>query len=54
MILTARNASHRFVFRLRYGSERYLVDEPLLLRYTAELGGQSADPLKTTVVQNRR
>ena len=36
------------------GSERYLVDEPLLLRLTGELGGQLADPLKTTVVQNQR
>jgi SAM-dependent methyltransferase len=36
------------------GSERYLVDEPLLLKLTAELGGQLLDPLKTTVVQNQR
>jgi hypothetical protein len=36
------------------GSERYLVDETLLLRLTAELGGQPADPLKTTIVQNQR
>jgi hypothetical protein len=36
------------------GSERYLVDEALLVQLTAELGGQWADPLKTTVVQNRR
>jgi len=41
-------------FRLPDGSERYLVDEPLLLRFTAELGGQLADPLKTTIVQNQR
>ncbi len=41
-------------FRLPDGSDRYLVDEPLLLRYTGELGGQLADPLKTTVVQNQR
>jgi len=41
-------------FRLPDGSERYLVDEPLLLRRTAELGGQLADPLKTTIVQNQR
>ena len=41
-------------FRLPDGSERYLVDEALLLRLTAELGGQLADPLKTTVVQNQR
>jgi tellurite methyltransferase len=36
------------------GSERYLVDEELLLRLTQELGGQLMDPLKTTVVQNQR
>ena len=41
-------------FHLPDGSERYLVDEPLLLRLTTELGGQLADPLKTTVVQNQR
>jgi SAM-dependent methyltransferase len=41
-------------FRLPDGSERYLVDEPLLLRLTAELRGQLADPLKTTIVQNQR
>jgi tellurite methyltransferase len=36
------------------GSERYLVDEELLVNLTEELGGQLADPLKTTVVQNQR
>ncbi len=36
------------------GSERYLVDEALLVELTAELGGQLADPLKTTIVQNQR
>jgi tellurite methyltransferase len=36
------------------GSERYLVDEPLLLRITAERGGELLDPLKTTVVQDQR
>lgn len=41
-------------FRLPDGTERYLVDEELLLRLTAELGGQLADPLKTTIVQNQR
>jgi tellurite methyltransferase len=47
-----RVAGRRFF--LPDGSERYLVDEDLLLRFTAELGGQMADPLKTTVVQNQR
>jgi len=41
-------------FQLPDGSERYLVDEALLLRFAAESGGQLADPLKTTVVQNQR
>ena len=36
------------------GSERYLVDEALLARTTAALGGELADPLKTTVVHGKR
>ena len=40
--------------RLPDGSERYLVDEALLMRLTQELGGQLLDPLKTTIVQNQR
>lgn len=36
------------------GSERYLVDEAMVLRLTEELGGQLLDPLKTTVVQDQR
>jgi len=41
-------------FQLPDGSERYLVDEALLMKLTEQLGGQLADPLKTTVVQNQR
>ena len=41
-------------FQLPDGSERYLVDEALLLKLTEELGGHLVDPLKTTVVQNQR
>lgn len=41
-------------FLLPDGSERYLVDEALLVKLTQELGGQLVDPLKTTVVQNQR
>ena len=41
-------------FLLPDGSERYLVDEPLLMRATKTLGGTLVDPLKTTVVQNQR
>ena len=40
--------------RLPDGSERFVVDEPMLLRITAELGGQLLDPLKTTVVHGQR
>lgn len=36
------------------GSERYLVDEALLASIADRLGGELADPLKTTVVQNQR
>ncbi|MBI4910544.1 MAG: class I SAM-dependent methyltransferase [Acidobacteria bacterium] len=41
-------------YRLPDGSDRFLVDEAILARYTAELGGRMEDPLKTTVVQNQR
>jgi len=40
--------------RLPDGTERYLVDEPLLSEWTRELGGEALDPLKTTVVQGQR
>lgn len=36
------------------GSERFLVDQDYLLELTARLGGALVDPLKTTVVQDRR
>ena len=41
-------------FALPDGTERYLVDAPLLTELTAELGGSLVDPLKTTVVQDLR
>jgi hypothetical protein len=41
-------------FILPDGSERYLVDEALLIDLTAKMGGQLLDPLKTTVVQDQR
>ncbi len=41
-------------FALPDGTERFLVDEPYLLDLTSGLGGTLADPLKTTVVQDRR
>jgi tellurite methyltransferase len=36
------------------GTQRYLVDEPLLMKYTHQLGGKLLDPIKTTVVQDQR
>ncbi len=36
------------------GSERYLVDETMLLNYTGKLGGQLFEPIKTTNVQGMR
>jgi tellurite methyltransferase len=41
-------------FALPDGSERYLVDEPMLMNLTSRLGGTLVDPLKTTVVQDQR
>jgi tellurite methyltransferase len=41
-------------FRLPDGSDRYLVDEETLMALTGELSGELLDPLKTTVVQDRR
>ena len=41
-------------FALPDGSDRYLVDEELLLALTKRLGGILIDPLKTTVVQDQR
>lgn len=36
------------------GSERYLVDESRLLKWTERLNAILLDPLKTTIVQNQR
>ena len=41
-------------YRLPDGSDRYLVDEPMLVELTGRLGGRLMDPLKTTIVQNQR
>jgi tellurite methyltransferase len=41
-------------YRSPDGAERYLVDEALLVSLTERLGGELAEPLKTTVVQNQR
>jgi tellurite methyltransferase len=41
-------------FLLPDGSERFLIDESMLLERTHSLGGELLDPLKTTIVQNQR
>jgi tellurite methyltransferase len=41
-------------FRSPDGAERYMVDEAMLNSLTERLGGEFAEPLKTTVVQNQR
>jgi tellurite methyltransferase len=41
-------------FLLPDGSERYLVDQAMLLDLTRDLGGRLIDPLKTTIVQDQR
>src|SRR5882762_6096699 len=41
-------------YHLPDGSERFLVDEAMLLSVTATLGGEFLEPIKTTVVQNMR
>jgi SAM-dependent methyltransferase len=40
--------------RLPDGSDRFVVDGPSLLEWTARLGGTLVDPIKTTVVQQQR
>jgi SAM-dependent methyltransferase len=45
-------AGHRY--RLPDGSDRYLVNEAMLLMLTEQLQAELLDPLKTTVVQNQR
>jgi SAM-dependent methyltransferase len=47
-----QTAGRRFL--LPDGSERYLVDEEMLVELTRRLGGTLLDPLKTTIVQNQR
>ncbi|WP_321477250.1 class I SAM-dependent methyltransferase [uncultured Paludibaculum sp.] len=41
-------------FLLPDGSERFLVDETMLVQLTTQLGGALVDPIKTTVVQGQR
>jgi tellurite methyltransferase len=41
-------------YRLPDGSDRFLVDEQMLMTSTEKLGGEFLEPLKTVVVQNMR
>jgi len=41
-------------YRLPDGSDRYLVDAAAILEWTARLGGELLDPIKTTVVHGQR
>jgi 2-polyprenyl-3-methyl-5-hydroxy-6-metoxy-1,4-benzoquinol methylase len=41
-------------YRVPDGSERFLVDERMLMDATQRLGGELLDPIKTSVVQNLR
>ena len=40
--------------RLPDGSDRFIVDERMLMEWTGRLGGRLLDPIKTTVVQQQR
>jgi tellurite methyltransferase len=41
-------------YHLPDGSDRFLVDEAMLVSYSQQLGGEWIEPLKTVVVQNMR
>ena len=41
-------------YHLPDGSDRFLVDQGMLKRVTAALGGEFVEPIKTTVVENMR
>ncbi len=41
-------------YRLPDGSDRYLVDAATIIEWTARLGGDLLDPIKTTVVHDQR
>jgi tellurite methyltransferase len=41
-------------YHLPDGSDRFLVDEAMLKRVTASLGGEFIEPIKTTIVENMR
>ncbi len=41
-------------YHLPDGSGRFLVDQDMLRRVTASLGGEFIEPIKTTIVENLR
>ena len=41
-------------YHLPDGSDRFLVDEAMLRKVTASLGGEFVEPIKTTIVENLR
>lgn len=41
-------------FQLPDGTERYLVDQRMILNFTRDLDGELLDPVKTTIVQDMR
>lgn len=41
-------------YRLPDGSDRYLVDNEMLQKVSNDLGGEFLEPIKTTVVENKR
>ena len=41
-------------YHLPDGSDRFLVDEAMLMAVTESLGGEFLEPIKTVVVQNLR
>jgi SAM-dependent methyltransferase len=51
-LIVPRGGGRRYL--LPDGTERYLVDEALLMDRTRRLGGALLDPIKTTVVQGQR
>lgn len=53
-LLLAPVARQERMFHMPDGQVWFLVDEPLLMKLTQELGGEFVDPLKTTVVQGVR
>ena len=45
---------HNRWYAMADGTERYLVDDAMLMQATDDFGAELVDPIKTTVVQNLR